>query len=56
MKTFNTLHYENNTWILSYTENGVVEQYTSTSLDDIRTKCAEYAFNLDFTGAVNGGK
>jgi hypothetical protein len=54
MKIFNTLSHADNIWILSYTENGVGEEYTTTSLDDIKTKCAEYNFHLDFTGALNG--
>ena len=56
MKTFINLYLIQDTWILSYLENGETKQYTSTYLADIKTKCSEYGFSLDFTGALNGSK
>ena len=54
MKRFITLHFIENEWILSYEEDDIVKQYSSNTLDNIKTKCNEFGFKLDFTGALNG--
>jgi hypothetical protein len=56
MKTFTTLYFADNVWVLSYIEDDENKQYTSELLDDIKAKCLEYGFSLDFTGALDGSK
>ena len=55
MKVFESLRNTDGTWILSYTENDVIKEHTSTNINDIKLKCIEYNFHLDFTGAFNVG-
>ncbi len=54
MKRFVTLHLIENEWILSYEEDGIVKQYSSNLLNDIKSKCNDFGFRLDFTGVLNG--
>jgi hypothetical protein len=53
MKRVISLYYINDSYILSYTEDEEEKSFSSPSLNEIKSKCNEYGFSLDFTGAVD---
>jgi hypothetical protein len=56
MKRATSLYNIDGVYVLSYIEDGEEKQFTSPDLEEIKAKCNEYAFSLDFTGAVNDSK
>jgi len=56
MNQFKSLYKSEDLWTLNYSTNTELITETFTTLQQVKSKCTELGFNLDWTGAQNGNQ